>query len=198
MNLVGFDFEALNRRWSVAQPQPTNDAWKYGVTVTLTRTQPAWRCLGVYHLTPPENKGRRNIYIDVLDESGRRIPGAAVRWRWSNDAPPQTKVLTKPADEPGCDIDISKDGTYSLWLDIGGLPSDVVGNIHSRHGDEPGPNGENWNSYGHQSFYVCFQRQASATITPPIDPPTVPGDNAAALAQLAVVQRELDKLRGLL
>ncbi len=38
----------------------------------------------------------------------------------------------------------------------------------------------------------------AATITPPIDPPTVPGNNAAALAQLAVVQRELDKLRGLL
>ena len=198
MGLAGIEFQALNRQWAASVIQPVNMAAAYGVTISRAiATGKVWRCIGAYHLTPSENRGRRNVYVDVLDESGRRIPGAAVRWRWYDNAPPQTKVLDKPASEPGCDIDIDKNGVYSVWMDLGGLTSDMVARIHSRHADEPGPNGENWNSVGHHSFYVCFQRQA-ATIIPPIDPPVVPPSNAAILAQLDVVQAELAKLRGLL
>lgn len=191
MGLTGFDFEGINRRWLVAQPQPINDAWRYGVTVSTVNTPSAWRCLGIYHLTPSENRGRRNIYIDVLDEQGKRISGATVKWRWADGAPVQTKVLDKPASEPGADIDASKDATYTLWVSADGLPSDVVSGIHTRHPDEPGPGGETWNSYGHQSFYVAFQRKRNAVVVPPIDPPTVPGDVAA-------LQAEIARLRGVI
>lgn len=184
MSLAGFNFEALNQQWLVANGKPVNTAARYGVTVNTVNTPSAWRCLGVYHLTPSENRGRRNIFIDVLDEQGRRIPGATVNWRWADGAPIQTKTLDKPANEPGCDIDAAGNATYSVWIIADGLPSDVVTNIHTRHDDERGPNGETWNSFGHHSFYLAFQRQRSAVVIPPIDPPTVPGDVAALQAEV--------------
>jgi hypothetical protein len=203
MSLAGFDFSALNRRWLASDRHPVNMAGNYGVGISnINAGEKVWRCVGAYHLLPSENRGRHNLFVDVLDERGSRVNGAVVNWQWAGDAPIQTKVLDKPVNEPGCDIPIDKNVTIKVWVQTGGLLSDAVYNIHPRHADEPGPNGENWNSVGHHSFYVCFQRQASSTITPPIDPPvidppTIPG-NAAALAQLDVVQRELDKLRGLL
>lgn len=193
MGLAGFDFEGINRRWMASQVQPVNDAWRYGVTVATVRTPSAWRCLGVYHLTPAENRGRHNIFLDVLDETGKRIPGAVVNWRWADGAPVQTRKLDKLTSEPGADIDAGKDATYSLWLSADGLPSDVVAGIHTRHADERGPNGELWNSVGHHSFYVAFMRQKAAVIVPPIiDPPTVPGDEVAAL------RAEVLRLRGII
>jgi hypothetical protein len=46
-----------------------------------------------------------------------------------------------------------------------------VENLHTKHADEPGPNGELWNSIGHHSFYAVFQRtrQAAAPVS------TMPG-----------------------
>lgn len=50
----------------------------------------------------------------------------------------------------------------------------------------------------HVSWFATWTMETVTTITPPvIDPPTAPS-NAAALAQLDVVQAELNKLRGLL
>jgi hypothetical protein len=30
------------------------------------------------------------------------------------------------------------------------------------------------NSVGHHSFFICFQLQRRGTVTPPIEPPTLP------------------------
>jgi len=49
------------------------------------------------------------------------------------------------------------------------VPSDSVNGIHIMHPDEGAGN-----TWGHHSFTVEFQKQASGTITPPIDPPTDP------------------------
>ncbi len=37
-------------------------------------------------------------------------------------------------------------------------PSDRVENLHTQHPGEPGQHNESWNSVGHHSFYVVFQR----------------------------------------
>jgi len=51
------------------------------------------------------------------------------------------------------------------------LPSDRVENLHTKHADEPGPNGEIWNSIGHHSFYVIFQRTRQGATPLIVEPP---------------------------
>jgi hypothetical protein len=55
--------------------------------------------------------------------------------------------------------------------------SDRVENLHTMHGDEKGAGGEIWNSFGHHSFYVVFQRiRKGADITGVITGQIVNGD----------------------
>lgn len=198
MGLAGFDFESLNRQWLAATEQPVNTAERYGVVVNQIGVDGyAWRCIGVYHLAPEENRGRHNVFVDVLDEQGKRVRNANIKWRWADDAPQQTRWLDKPDNEPACDVPIDKGATVSLWVDSGALATESVTGIHTRHPDEG-----TGNTYGHHSYYVVFAklRTSTAIITPPvIDPPVTPPTNSAAiLAQLGVVEAELAKLRGLL
>ena len=163
--LAGFDFQALNRKYLA---QPSNDAAHYGASIMRTRAMDCWRCIGVYHLTPEENRGRHNVFIECLDESGNRLRWPIVIWAWTLDGPIQQKHLDKPANEPAADIPIDKNATVTMWV-ADSMDSDSVGNLHARHADEaPG------NTWGHVSFYVVFQRQAGAIVTPPIDPPPIP------------------------
>lgn len=175
MGVTGFDFQSLNRKYL---QQPSNDAAQYGASIIpVPANRTAWRCIGIYHLQPDENRGRHNVFIDVLDEAGRRVTSPpnvpTIRWTWWIDGPPQTTRLDKPPTEPACDIPLESKATVTLWVDGDGLPSDRVGNLHSRHPDEG-----SGNTYGHHSYYCVFQRKPAGVIIAP--PPT---DN------------ELDKLR---
>ena len=172
MGLAGFDFEKLNSQWLAAPHQPVNMATAYGVTIDgIAVDGYAWRCIGAYHLTPDENRGRHNVFIDVLGKDGKRVCNAQIKWRWADNAPIQTRWLDKPDSEPACDIPIDKGATITMWVDSGALSSEVVTGIHTRHTDEGVGT-----TYGHHSFYVVFaQLRTAAVITPPvIDPPTVP------------------------
>lgn len=181
MSVAGFDFQSWNRLSLAATAQPVNMATAYGVSVVKAPAGPAWRCIGVYHLAPEQNRGRHNVFIEVLDEHGNRTRNPVVNWTWYMDAPTQTVKLDKPDNEPATDIPVQASYTVTLRVNGGGLPSDSVGNIHTRHGDEYF-NGEKLNYTGHHSFYVVFQRQGSAVILPPdpVDPPT----NSDELARL--------------
>lgn len=195
MSITGFDFHALNRRYMA---QPANDATRYGVSMVKAPAGLAWRCIGIYHLSPSENRGRHNVFVDVLDEKGNRTRDPVINWTWYMDAPTQTVRLEKPDNEPATNIPVEKSSTVTLQVNGGGLPSDSVGGIHTRHADE----GEG-NTWGHHSFYVVFQRQGNAVIIPPdpVDPPVNPPtgiDAAALLAQIGKIQRELTALEAML
>lgn len=132
--------------------QPINDAEAYGVRIVPVQgvsEGPIWRVVRVHHLTPQENGGRHHIFIDMLDEDGKRINGAEARVTW--DGGEQIVRVDKPPSEPGTN--------FPMWrwqvcaVEGVGLPSDRVENLHTGHPDEaPG------NTLFHHSFLVVFKR----------------------------------------
>lgn len=191
-SVTGFDFAALNRRYLAT---PANDATAYGVSIVGAQKQSVWRCIGAYHLKPDENRGRHNVYVEVLDESGKRTRNATIKWRWYTDAPLQTRLLDKPDDEPAADIPLESSMFVSLYLDGDGLPSDNVGNLHSRHGDEKGTGGETFNSYGHHSFYIVYQRQKGGVV---IDPDPIDTGDSDLAKRVATLEKQMAALHTLL
>ncbi|MCD6290296.1 MAG: hypothetical protein J7M34_07315 [Anaerolineae bacterium] len=143
------------------EPDTINDAQAYGVRIVPVKVDPAqskavWRVRRVHHLTPEENGGRHHIFIDMLDENGKRIMGAQARVTWPNGE--QIVTVDKPANEPGTNFPMWKGQVCSV--EGVGLPSDRVENLHTNHPDEaPG------NTLFHHSFLVIFQR------TPSSEPP---------------------------
>src|SRR4051812_4004023 len=176
-SLVGFDFQQYNKSYlTLAKTTTTgdNDAQPYDVRIVPTEAptgQRYWRVIGVRHLTPEENTGKHNLYADLLDEEGNRIHDPTIRlergWEGQhpNEAAPPV-AFDKGDNEPATNIPIEEN--QHLWVRIDSpLPSDKVENLHTKHADERGPHGEIWNSVGHHSFYVVFQR-ALATATSPV------------------------------
>ncbi len=91
---------------------------------------------------------------------------AALRigWTWEGrreDEPADPKPLDKPDNEPAGNVDIYGGMHLAVWITGDGLPSDRAENMHTHHPDEPGPQGELWNSIGHHSFDLLFQRTAA-------------------------------------
>lgn len=122
-----------------------------------------WRVLGVHHLTPSENRGKRNIYVDIIDEQGNRIRDNNLRlaWGWEGqradeESPP--RAFDKSDSEPHTNLDVNLGQHIWIQVEGDGFASDRVHNLHTNHADEHGPRGETWNSIGHHSFYVLFQR----------------------------------------
>ncbi len=141
------------------QPDP-----QFGVSVQPIEVAPGapyWRVIGVHHLTPEENGSRHNAFVEVLDEQGNRVrdPNLKIGWTWEGRSEPDlTTPLDKPDHEPVGDIPIQKGMRLTLWLVGDGRPSERVANLHFEHPDERTAAGEIWNSFGHHSFYVVFQR----------------------------------------
>lgn len=194
MSVAGFDWQRLNRvALSTLQP-PVNQAAGYGANVVKAPPGPAWRCIGIFHLAPEENRGRHNCFVEVLDEQGDRDRSPIINWTWYMDAPQQTVRLDKPDNEPAVDIPVEKSYTVTLRVNGAGLPSDSVGGIHTRHPDE-----SQGNTFGHHSFYVVFQRQQGSVITPPVKPTDPTAPEASDLAQrVAVLEADMQSLRRLL
>lgn len=142
-----------------------NQARDYGVRILPTTARPGqeyWRVVTVAHLTPNQNRGRHNVFVDVLDAQGNKMRNAALRiaYTWEGrraDEPAPPQPLDKPDGEPAGNLVIGKGQVIRLWLADERRPSDAVEGIHTNHADELGPNGEIWNSIGHHSFYVQFQ-----------------------------------------
>lgn len=148
-----------------------NQAERYGVRLapaTAGAGETYWQAASVRHLLPEENRGRHNVYVDVLDGAGQRLRNPALRigWTWEGRQPHEPadpKPLDKPENEPAGNVDIFRGQHTEVWIQGDGLPSDHVLNLHSDHPDEPGPGGELWNSIGHHSFHVVFQRTRKET-----------------------------------
>ena len=104
--------------------------------------------------------------MDAVDENGQRVRDAALRigWTWEGRTPDQTadpKPLDKPDNEPAGNVDIYGGMHLVVWITGDGLASDRAENLHTNHADESGPHGELWNSIGHHSFALLFQRSVA-------------------------------------
>lgn len=152
-----------------------NDAVLYGISITPVIHLPGlpyYRVLGVHHLTGSENGGKNNVFLDVLDEAGKRIgpPWPLVDWTWEGRRPEEQAgvvVLDKPASEPGGNIGLGKAQIASVW--VAGRASEKVVGIQTAGIDDP--NEEPGNHRYHHSFYVVFQRTKVGATLPPIEPP---------------------------
>ena len=167
---------------TAAVPAAVNLAESYGVRVIpaqATAGQNHWRVISVRHLPPEENRGRHNVYVDAKDESGQRCRDAALRigWTWEGrqaDQAAEPKLLDKPDNEPAGNVDVNLGQHIEAWIEGDGLPSDHVANMHTKHADEPGSGGDVWNSVGHHSFHVVFQRARAEGQKPELEPPPPP------------------------
>jgi hypothetical protein len=173
----------------------TPDA-KYAVRVVpaeVAEGETYWKVIGVHHLLPDENVSKHNVYIEALDEQGKRIrnPMAWVGWTWEGRRPNERAdpvPLDKPDNETGGDIAVHFGQKISVWIRglsrDGNDKSDRVENLHTAHPDEPLPDGRLLNTLGHHSFYLVFQRTRKTAAPPvvttepgvstPVTPPTPP------------------------
>lgn len=142
---------------------PINNAGAYGVVVVpveVAAGAPYWRVIRVHHLTPDENQGRHHIFLDALDEAGQRVMGAQARVTWPGGE--QTITVDKPQGEPGANFPMWK--WQICAIEMLGLPSDRVENLHTGHPDEPPGLG---NTLFHHSFEVVYQRAVQGAVQPP-------------------------------
>ncbi len=187
-----------------------NLAAAYGVTFqTAPETVAAWRVEVVRHLSPLENRSKRNLYVDVVDEYGRRVFDNRLRIAWLTYADDKIADLTpldksdSPIEMGDGNVDLYTSQTLTAWITGDGLASDRVVGIHTRHPDEPLPSGEIFNSYGHHSFHVRFKRSAGVVVVPPVvvDPPKPNPDSidfALLFANVAAMRKQLDEHEALL
>jgi len=176
---MAFNHQQYNTQYVVNardNGEPINDAeQKYGVqivTAEVAEGETYWKVIGVHHLLPRENFSNHHVYLEALDEAGLRIrnPLAWAGWTWEGRRPDERAdpvALDKPDTESAGNIAMHFAQTVSVWLK--GLSrdsndkSDKVVNLHTRHPDEPLPDGSLLNTLGHHSFYVVFQRTRKTT-----------------------------------
>ena len=132
---------------------PLFDGWN----ITPTTATYKWRCVHIHKLADAENQGNHNVYVDLIDESGQRIahPAEKLYFGWSGSATHSTE-FEKPEWEPGANFMLTA-GEYA-WCQIG-TGSDIVNDLLGEA--------------GHTSYYIVFQRQNAAVVTPPHQPEMV-------------------------
>ena len=169
----------------------SNQATDYGVIIQ-TADAPSgalyWKIISVRHLSPAENCGRHNLYLDVIDEAGQRVrnPDLRVAYTWEGRRDQEAALptpLDKPANEPAGNLDLYQGQIITAWLQGDDLPSDRVVGVHTAHPDEPAEQGNQGNMRFHHSFHVLFQRTVQDVVQagpdgttngnqPPAPPPT--------------------------
>jgi hypothetical protein len=174
-----------------------------------------WRAEFVEHLDPLRNRSKHNVYVDVVGADGQRVRDARLRigWTWEgrrSDEQATPARLDKPDGEWHGNVPLGHVGQVtSVWIEGDGAPSDVVGNLHTRHPNEPTPgSAELFNTVGHHSFYVRFRRvvaqETNGTGSPTsgsggtdtTDGGDGSGDNKELSAQVAQLQLTVAALQG--
>lgn len=120
------------------------------VEIVEENTTP-WKVIGIHHLTPDENRGNRNVYIEVLCKQNEREVFKAIHWTWQgrrpNEAAPDIFAGQKPLNEL-VNLPLNLGMIVSVWPHLG----EIVTGLSSYHPDET-----SGNTIGHHSFFVCFQ-----------------------------------------
>lgn len=153
-----------------------NDAERLGITIKRTEVTGAdkWvaRCVVVHHLTKDQNKGNHNLYMDMIDEFGKRVKLATVKG--DNNGIKLSAKIDKPDNEFGTNFSMYSQDTLSCWVDeapgLGKIASDTVSGFHTRWGGDI----VGGNDYGHNSYYVVWLLRKGNAITPPAPVPPLP------------------------
>lgn len=161
----------------------TNDSPAAKV-IRFLNVGPHYRIIGVHHLTGEENKGKHNLYLDCVDESGNRR-SERIQWGWEGQKPTEIVtpvILDKPITEPAGNISIH--AGQKVWAQVFGQETDRVENVHTLLGNENA-----WNSNGHHSHYVVFMYVSSIVPSPePSEPPSEECED-----ELQKVQQKIDE-----
>ncbi len=155
------------RQFSAAGQGPYHNATNYGVKILPVEVKPGawyWRAIGVHHLLANENRSKHHLYVEALDAQGQQIRDPnlfAALYSSDTGVEANSMRLDKPLNEPAGNQPMYKGTRIFVGMqragDLQNFPSERVVGIHSEHDDEPLPDGEIYNSYGHHSFYVVFQ-----------------------------------------
>jgi hypothetical protein len=122
-----------------------------------------WRLIGIRQLTAAESSANQYLYVDLVDQNGQPIRGAAplIAWTWEGRRPnePAPPIRPdKPAHEAAGNIGLGAGQKISVWVQDGNILSDSALNLQAA----PAGTGSG-SAAGPRSFYVLFQRQS---ITP--------------------------------
>ena len=144
--------------------------------VTITGQNVLFEIALLHHLTPDENEGSRNIYVDIVDSDGHLLRGLPLRigWTWEGRgadeaAPPY--LLDKPANEPAGNVPLYMDVKAAIWLQTadGHQVSERVEWLSPKLQDLA----TGGNTMGHNSYYIIFrERKLNARPVDPVTPPT--------------------------
>lgn len=161
-------FEAYWLRTGETYNDATTDdpnGYDYGVSIVSDPNR-LWRVLGIHHLTPEENQGNHNVFIEMLCKQGDREGFRAIHWTWEgrreNQPAPPIFAGQKPHNEL-VDLPLNLGMKLTVWTQGG----EVAQGFSSNHPDE----GEG-NKIGHHSFFVCFQEVGDDEPGPDPEPPT--------------------------
>jgi len=146
----------------VSEAVAVNDAGGYGVAIencSVAAGQEYWKVTSVHHLTPDENQGNHNIYVNVYDAEGDPFRDVTVLMFWDDGEAQIPLEKQWPSDtEMAMGNGVLGKNAISIKVDDADRPSDVVSGLMTAfHGDEFRENGEVGNSWGHHSFLVEFR-----------------------------------------
>jgi hypothetical protein len=142
-----------------------------------------WRVLGIHKLTPEENNGNHNVFLEVYCKQNEREGMRAVYWDWqgrhgTEDAPGPVFMAQKGKDDL-MDLPIHVPMKIRVWIQNG----DSVQWFHSEWPDEaPG------NTWGHHSYFVCFQESAWFEDVPAPEPDPDPEPEPEPIEVNAAIQ----------
>jgi CRP-like cAMP-binding protein len=129
------------------------------VPAAVAPGQPYWALVRAVFQNAEESGGSHHIFIDVLDEGGKRValPAGAEFGRVGDV--PLAWGDAKPANESPANHAMSKDTRYNVLITLNGLPSDLVTGMCMLAGDgtmsplvgQPGA--------FHDSYLLTFQKR---------------------------------------
>jgi hypothetical protein len=170
-----------------------NRAATYDIVINqppAEKDQKFWACIGAYHLTPNENRGKHVLFLEAMDETNKRIFGTAFKWGWEGqrlDEPSPDLIDDKPPNELA---NLVLWANQIIWAAVrDAIPSGEVKKVRSTHPDEaPG------NTWGHHSFYVAFKRVKAdddgGSEPEPPEPPEIECGEIIKLAKSALKRIE--------
>lgn len=119
-----------------------------------------WRLVGVRQLTAAESGSNQYVYVDLVDQNGQPVRGAAplIAWTWegrrANEPAPPIRP-DKPVHEAAGNIGLGAGQKISVWIQDGNSLSDSAANLQAAP-SRPTAGGD----AGPRSFYLLFQRQS--------------------------------------
>lgn len=164
----------------VPSPPPPELTWDprlaaRGVTLlqpAVATGQTVWRVIQGEFFDEQESQGRRNNFVDVLDEAGNRLLGVPIQHYWSTgESTKPSENKTDPWLPGGYALDFPFDAAWPSYgvriADAGplGVPTDDVWGLG--YGDALNPN-------HHTSSYFVFQRTKGSAPEPPEPGPEPP------------------------